>query len=97
MDLTNPATLQVVLAIFIPVVLAAVKLGLDRIPGKWLPVVAPLMGATVEALIALAQGQTPNPVVGLLAGSAGVGLREVVDQWRRAAAEKRMAGELPPK
>ncbi len=76
---------QMLIPVLVPILIAAGKLVVPRIPGWLLPIVAPVLGGVVDAVAAYASGGTANPVVGMALGSAGVGLREIVDQMRRVA------------
>lgn len=66
-----------------PVVIAAVKWGVPRIPTVWLPVLAPCVGAVVEVLAYAASGTGVPTWAAATAGLAGVGLRELVDQVKQ--------------
>ncbi len=67
----------------VPVVIALGKLALGWLPGWLLPIIAPILGGLADAAIAWASGGAPNPVLGAVLGSAGVGLREIYDQAKR--------------
>lgn len=68
----------------VPILLYIVKLLIPKIP-KWLiPILAPVLGGLVDAAIAYGSGGTANPIVGAFLGSAGVGLREIIDQLKKA-------------
>jgi hypothetical protein len=69
------------LILLVPAAIAGLKLALgeDKIP-KWiLPILAPVLGLVSGWLASLA-GANTDPLVGAVAGAAGVGLREVIDQ-----------------
>lgn len=67
-----------------PVVIAAVKRLIARIPTMWLPVLAPFVGGLLDAALAYASGNPVNPLFGAALGLAGVGVREIVDQAKKA-------------
>ena len=71
--------------VLVPVIIAGLKLGLGFLPGWVLPILAPVLGGGLDAGIAWATGHAANPVAGAILGSAGVGLRELVDQVKQKA------------
>ncbi len=85
-DMTRSVAL--IVANLTPILVAVLK----RIaPAEILPFLAPLIGAIGTVAINFFTGTFVDPVIGTLAGSAGVGVREAVDQgkkvvgWRRAS------------
>jgi hypothetical protein len=70
--------------VLVPILIAALKLLAPKIPKALLPIIAPILGGLADAVLAWVAGGTPNPVLGAALGSAGVGLREIVNQWRTA-------------
>jgi len=68
--------------IFIPVLIAGLKQILPKLPSWILPILAPILGA----LSATVSGVT-DPGTGAVLGLAGVGLREAVDQTKKAAVQ----------
>lgn len=80
MDLHS--TLISLIPVLVPLLIALLKGWAPKIPKRLLPIIAPLLGGVADAAIAWASGGTPNPLLGAALGSAGVGLREVVDQMR---------------
>ena len=66
----------------VPIVIAIGKLAMGWLPGWLLPIIAPIIGGLADAAIAWASGGTPNPILGAVLGSAGVGMREIYDQVR---------------
>jgi hypothetical protein len=83
--------LQSVIPVVVPLAIAVLKHFAPRLPKPWLPVLAPLLGAILDFLGTLQVGA--GTVVGAALGSAGVGLREILDQLRRAGQER---NEGPP-
>ncbi len=77
-------TLQTLIPVLVPVLLAVGKLFVPKIPRLWLPILAPILGAAIELLTSGAL--TTNTAWAAVLGSAGVGLREIVDQMRKAIA-----------
>ena len=71
--------------VIVPLVLYGVKLLIPKVPKALLPILAPVLGGLVDAGLAYASGTAANPILGAALGSAGVGLREIVDQVKAAA------------
>ena len=71
--------------VLVPILIAGAKMGLGFLPGWILPILAPILGGALDAGIAWATGHAANPVAGAILGSAGVGLRELVDQVKQKA------------
>lgn len=76
---------QTVIPLLVPLIIAGLKALIPRIPKVWLPVLAPLLGAAID-IAAYYAGVTAgaSPVLAAALGSAGVGLREIVDQMKKA-------------
>ncbi len=74
---------SLVIPAVVPVVIAGVKWALPKVPSVWLPVLAPVLGAGLEVVLHYAGLTSGNGLVGAMLGSAGVGLREVIDQVRK--------------
>jgi hypothetical protein len=72
------------IAVLVPIVIAAFKALIPRIPTWALPLIAPLLGAGGDVAIGVLAGVESSGLAGALAGLAGVGVREVVDQARKA-------------
>ncbi len=86
--------LQMSIPVAVPVALALFKHFLPRLPRPWLPILAPLLGAVVEILDSGQFGSGTALAAAL--GSAGVGLRELVDQLRKALCEDGACERRPP-
>jgi hypothetical protein len=87
------------LVIVVPLVIAALKLAVPKIPSSWLPIIAPLLGVLGDGLTSYFSGNPVNPTLGALYGAAGVGIREVIDQVKADAVAKAAAptpAPLPP-
>lgn len=69
--------------VVVPLLIAAIKKLIPKIPGWMLPVLAPILGAAVDIASFYATGVSLGPVWGAALGSAGVGLREVIDQLKQ--------------
>lgn len=70
----------------VPLLIAALKLLVPKIPRAALPIMAPLLGAALDIAASYLGSGTANPVWGAVLGAAGVGLREIVDQMRKLGA-----------
>jgi hypothetical protein len=87
----NKLTLmQMLVPVLVPAAIAALKQLLPKIPKPWLPILAPLLGALID-IAATCQVGPGTPLAALL-GAAGVGLREILDQLRKALS----AADPPP-
>lgn len=73
-----------IVPVIVPLVIAVLKFVVARLPSWLLPILAPILGGLADAGIAWASGSTANPMLGAVLGSAGVGLREIVDQLKKA-------------
>lgn len=88
----SPTDFQVLIPILVPLLLTLARTGITKIPRRLLPFLAPVLGGLLDALGAYLTGQVANPLVGAVWGSAGVGLREMVNQARKAAIGPPAAG-----
>lgn len=79
--------------VIVPIVIAVAKMFIPKLPGWTLPILAPLLGAIADYLMTGTFGQ--GTIMGAIAGSAGVGLREIADQVQKANATP--AVNSPPK
>lgn len=66
--------------VLVPLIIAIGKWALPKVPVWILPILAPALGALIDWLTTLATGSTASPALGAVLGSAGVGLRELLDQ-----------------
>ena len=76
---------QALIPVAVPILIFLLKRGIAVLKEKaaWtLPILAPILGGLADAGIAWVAGGTPNPVLGAILGSAGVGVRELVDQLK---------------
>lgn len=78
-----PARLAMLLPLVVPLLLGLLKSAIPNIPDHYLPLLAPLLGALGDYLLQLAGGGGVGPLYGALLGSAGVGVREAVDQMKK--------------
>lgn len=82
---TPPAStlLLTIIPLLVPIVVAIGKSLLPKVPTWVLPILAPALGALIDYLGSLATGAAASPVIAAALGSAGVGLREIVDQIKQ--------------
>lgn len=73
------------IAVLSPLIVAGVKWLFPKIPGGWLPVIAPAAGLAIDLIAHFTAGTVMTPGWALAAGLTGVGLRELVDQGKKAA------------
>lgn len=76
----GPSPLTALIPVLVPVLIALLKFVVPNVPGHWLPLIAPLLGAGADLALNFAGVSTLGPGWGALLGSAGVGLREIKDQ-----------------
>ena len=85
---------MVLIPVLVPMVIAGLKGVVPSIPRLWLPILAPVLGAAMEVLTNWQFSS--GTLAAAVAGAAGVGLREIVDQLRtRARAEITRESSLP--
>lgn len=75
-----------------PLIIAGVKLLVPKIPGAWLPVLAPVLGLVLDLISHFTTGSNLNVWLAAGLGLAGVGVREAVDQVSKAGAPKPAGG-----
>ncbi len=71
------------IAVVVPLLIAGLKKLFPKIPGALLPVLAPVLGGIIEAIITSLGHDAGGLVTGAVAGAAGTGVREIVDQNRK--------------
>lgn len=75
---------QMFLAICVPIVIAAFKRWVPEDKRKWLPIIAPFVGEILANVAAQFGAVLPNGS-GAVAGLAGVGVREALDQHKSSS------------
>lgn len=73
------------IAAVVPLLLAFLKTMAPQMPKKYIPLVAPILGAALDAIASWMTGNTINPQLGAAVGIMGVGIREILDQWHNPA------------
>ena len=68
-----------------PLVIAAVKEIVPKIPRVWLPIAAPFIGMLLQIILNYAGLTNGDTLTGMILGAAGVALREAVDQVKKLA------------
>lgn len=76
-------TPSLLIAVLVPLVIAGLKKAFPKIPGALLPVLAPVLGGLIEAVVTALGHDGGGVVAGAVAGAAGTGVREIVDQNRK--------------
>jgi hypothetical protein len=74
--------LQTTIPVVVPAAIAVLKHFLPRLPKPWLPLLAPLLGAILDVLATQQFGA--GTALGAVLGTAGIGLREILDQLRKS-------------
>ncbi len=75
------------IAVLVPLVVALFKEALPQIPKPLLPLLAAVLGVIGDLATSYLSGAPSNTIVGALVGFGGVGLRELIDQMKKAVAE----------
>lgn len=75
------------IAVLVPMIVALFKKALPQIPKPLLPLLAAVLGVIGDLAASYLSGAPSNSVLGALLGFGGVGLRELIDQMRKAVAE----------
>ena len=70
----------------VPLVLAGAKKAIASLPSWLIPILAPILGAVLDVLNAQLTGFSGGGMLGAILGAAGVGLREIIDQIKKALA-----------
>jgi hypothetical protein len=83
--INNPELLKALIPVVTPLLIAAVRFGLPKVPSKFYPLLAAVIGVVLDLLASVSVGTTASPLVGFALGLAGVGLREVKDQLAKPA------------
>lgn len=83
--LNNPELLKALIPVITPLVIAGVRFGLPKVPSKFYPLLAAVIGVVLDLLGSVAIGTNATPLVGFALGLAGVGLREAKDQLSKPA------------
>jgi hypothetical protein len=73
--------LQWLIPILVPALIAVLKTLTPQLPKHWLPILAPVLGALLD--LASTQSLGAGTAWGAALGSAGVGLREILDQIKK--------------
>lgn len=81
----NAELLKGLIPVLTPLVIAAVRVGLPKVPSKYYPLLAAVIGIALDVVAHFAVGTQLAPLVGFALGLAGVGLREAKDQLAKPA------------
>lgn len=74
---------KLLIAVIVPLIVAGAKGLLPHIPSAIVPPLAIALGALADYVGSLLGVWEGNWVVGLALGAAGIGIREVADQWKQ--------------
>lgn len=77
------ALLLTIIPLLVPILVAVGKSILPKVPTWLLPILAPALGALIDYIGSLATHGGASPLAAALAGSAGVGIRELTDQIKQ--------------
>lgn len=77
-----------IIPLAVPILVAVGKRIVSALPSWSLPVIAAGLGAAIDGIAGLASDHQSNVILATLLGSAGVGLREIVDQIGKLIAPK---------
>jgi len=81
---TLAQAITVLTPVLIPVLVWGAKKGFTSIPSALLPILATALGVALDYVNQLVTGGGHGVVVGALLGMGGVGLREILDQTKKA-------------
>lgn len=89
---------NLIITVLTPLVIAAIKLVVPRIPKVALPFIAPVVGVLLDQLAGAMTAYEANLVLGAVAGGLGVWLREITNQTKKVAVTKQLepAGKPDP-
>jgi len=83
----DPATQQALLvaltSVVVMIVAQLIKQFVALVPNKWLPVIAPIVGGITASLMEISSVPGVNAIIGVIAGSAGVGLNQIPKQAKK--------------
>lgn len=88
LELLGANLIKALIPILVPLLVWGVRSILPKIPKAALPILSPILGALLDALLAYIAGGQWSPIAGAALGAAGVGLREIVDQLNKSARSK---------
>ena len=75
-----------IIPLLTPLLVLGVKKLAPNIPNAWLPVIATMSGVVLDFLHGLATTATSHVGLGVVLGLASIGVRELLDQLKQAAA-----------
>jgi len=87
---TGPSAslLLLIIPVAVPLIIALGKFFVPKLPTVLLPILAPALGTLIDYITMKITGGAFSPVTSALLGSAGVGLREILDQVRQQTQSK---------
>lgn len=78
--LQHAELLKALIPVLTPLLVMGVRAFLPKVPSKFYPLIAALVGVALDLVAHYSLGTTLSPLAGFALGLAGVGLREVKDQ-----------------
>ncbi len=72
--------LLTLIPLVVPLIVAAAKAGIGKLPTWTLPILATALGAGLNAILTLSGQEHTTVLNGAFLGAAGVGVREIYDQ-----------------
>lgn len=78
---------QLLIPVIVPMIIAGLKAVIPKLPTRLIPFLAPVLGALIDVLLNLADLGGGMGLLGAIFGSAGVGVREKIDQARKTSPE----------
>lgn len=70
--------------LIVPVLVAALKKAIQNMPKQFIPILAILIGAAIDIINNFLTGGGGGLFQGAILGAAGIGVREVLDQFRKS-------------
>ena|SRR5688572_7238990 len=74
---------QSLIPLVVPLIIFGLRNMIPKLPSKWTPILAPLIGALIDVLLNFADLGDGKGMVGAVLGTAGIGVREVYNQARK--------------
>jgi hypothetical protein len=80
MNANTQALIQGLIPVVVPIVIAALKAEIPKLPGWSLPILSIIIGGLSDQATAAVVGNSSPWYVGAILGAAGIGVREIKDQ-----------------
>jgi hypothetical protein len=91
--------IQLLTPVIVPAVLALEAKVIAKIPSWLKPIIATLIGVSIDVLNHFLTGHPFSPGIGAILGAAGVGVREIIDQTKQqlSGPSNQSVSSVPPK